>query len=324
MKIHLYVLNRLVQAVPIIIGIAILNFILINLAPGDAVEILAGEAGAANPEYMEDLRAKYGLDQPLYVQLVYYLKNLLQLDLGFSFRHNTDVSALVLERMPATMILMGATIALSFILGTILGVVAAKNVFKLKDRLISVFILVAYSIPLFWLGLMLIVLFSVKLGWLPSSGMESITANHEGIERAIDITMHLILPTVTLSLFYVAVYTRLMRASMLEVYNQDYVRAARARGLSENVIAFKHVLRNAMLPMVTMVGMQLGSLLGGSLIIETVFAWPGLGRLAFDAITQRDFNLLMGILLFSSIFVVVLNILLDVVYTFLDPRIEIR
>ncbi len=316
--------RRLLQVVPIILGIVIFNFLLLHLAPGDTVDVLAGEAGAATPEFMAQLRAKFGLDQPLYVQLGRYLWNVVNLDLGFSFRHSMPVSELILQRLPATLLLMVASIALAFSLGILFGVLAARSVNSLLDNVISVLALLAYATPIFWIGLMLIVLFAVNLRWLPVSGMETVWAGYTGLERAIDIGRHMILPTVTLSLFYMAIYTRLMRASMLEVYGLDYVRTAYAKGLGDTKVAFKHVMRNALLPMVSMVGVQIGSLLGGSVLVETVFGWPGLGRLAFESVFQRDFNLLLGILLLSSVLVVVVNLAVDLIYAWLDPRIDVQ
>lgn len=218
---------------------------------------------------------------------------------------------------------MVCAIALAFSLGVLFGVVASRHVNRWPDRLISVGALLAYATPIFWIGLMMILLFSVNLGWLPSNGMETIGAGYAGWDRFIDVARHLVLPSLTLSLFYMALYTRLMRASMLEVYGLDYVTVARAKGVSEAAIAWRHVLRNALLPMVTMLGLQVGSLLGGSVLVETVFGWPGLGRLAFESVFQRDYNLLLGVLLLSSVMVVIVNILVDLLYAFLDPRIEI-
>lgn len=319
-----YLLRRLVQAIPIIIGIAVFNFLLVHLAPGDAADVLAGEAGGATPEYIAQLKSKFGLDQPLYIQLAMFLWNVVTLDLGFSFRHNMPVADLILARLPATLLLMVCAIALAFAAGTFLGVTAARHVNRVLDRMISVGALLAYATPIFWIGLMMILLFAVKLGWLPSSGMETIGADYTGWARMADVARHLVLPTVALSLFYMALYTRLMRASMLEVYGLDYVIVARAKGVPESEVAYRHVLRNALLPMVTMLGLQVGSLLGGSVLVETVFGWPGLGRLAFESVFQRDYNLLLGILLLSSVMVVIVNILVDLLYARLDPRIEVR
>jgi peptide/nickel transport system permease protein len=322
-KIVKYVSRRLFQGVPIILAIIIINFFLLNLAEGDAVDVLAGEAGSATPEYMAQLRAKFGLDQPLPVQLLVYLKNVLALDLGYSFRHDMPVSDLIFDRFFATGLLMTCTILLAVGFGVLLGLLAAMRLNTWKDAVITVFALITYATPLFWVGLMMIVVFSLKLGWLPTSGMENVAAFYEGWDRVKDIAVHLILPTVTLSLFYLALYTRMMRASMLEQYGQDYVVTARAKGLTERRITFVHVLRNALLPVVTMAGVQVGALIGGSVIVESVFAWPGLGMLAFESLFARDLNLLLGIFMLSSILVIMVNLIVDIIYCFLDPRIEV-
>ena len=322
-KIIKYVSRRLFQGVPIILAIIVINFFLLNLAEGDAVDVLAGEAGSATPEYMAQLRAKFGLDQPLPVQLLVYLKNVLALDLGYSFRHDMPVSDLIFDRFFATGLLMTCTILLAVGFGVLLGLLAAMRLNTWKDAVITVFALITYATPLFWVGLMMIVVFSLKLGWLPTSGMENVAAFYEGWERVKDIAVHLILPTITLSLFYLALYTRMMRASMLEQYGQDYVVTARAKGLTERRITFVHVLRNALLPVVTMAGVQVGALIGGSVIVESVFAWPGLGMLAFESLFARDLNLLLGIFMLSSILVIVVNLIVDIIYCFLDPRIEV-
>lgn len=319
-----FVVRRLIQAVPIVLSIVVLNFLILKLAPGDAATVLAGEAGSATPEYMAELRQKFGLDQPVYVQLLTYLKNVVLLDLGYSFRHDQPVLDLILGRLGPTLLLMGATIAIAVGFGVLLGLTAAVALNTWKDNLITVFALVSYATPLFWVGLMLIVVFSIKLDWLPTSGMETIGAFHEGWTLVVDVARHLILPAITLALFYLALYTRLMRASMLEQAGMDYVTTARAKGLTETRITYRHVLRNAILPVLTMAGVQVGSLLGGSVIVESVFGWPGLGLLAFDALFARDLNLLLGIFLLSAVLVVVINLLVDFIYTLVDPRIEVR
>jgi peptide/nickel transport system permease protein len=320
----LYIARRLLQAVPIVVGIVVLNFLLLHLAPGDAATVLAGEAGGAPPEYIALLRQRFGLDQPLIVQLGLYLKNILFLDLGYSFRNAMPVLELILMRLWPTLLLMGATLLLSVGIGVLLGVIAAARVNSWRDNLISVAAVISYATPLFWIGLMLIVLFSLKLDWLPSNGMEDVVAFYEGWDRVVDIAHHLVLPAVTLSLFYMALYTRLMRASMLDQRGMDYVVTARAKGLTERQITWRHVLRNAVLPVVTMAGVQTGALLGGSVVVESVFAWPGLGLLAFQSLFARDFNLLLGIFFLSACLVVVVNLVVDLVYTMLDPRIEAR
>lgn len=318
-----YVGKRLLQAVPVVLAIVVVNFFLLQLADGDAVDVLAGEAGSATPEYMAQLRERFGLDRPLIVQLFVYMRNMLSFDLGYSFRHDMPVLELVLQRLGPTMLLMVTTLLVSVGLGVVLGLLAASGLNTWRDTLISVFSLVSYATPLFWIGLMMIVVFSLSLGWFPTSGMENFAAFHDGWDRVVDIAHHLVLPAVTLSLFYLALYTRLMRASMLEQAGMDYVTTARAKGLSERRIVFVHILRNALLPVVTMAGVQVGALIGGSVIVESVFAWPGLGMLAFEALFSRDLNLLLGIFLLSALLVVAINLVVDVLYSFLDPRIEV-
>ncbi len=318
-----YAGQRLIKSIPILLAIAICNFILLKLAPGDAADVLAGEAGSATPEYVAALKSQFGLDQPAWLQLVHYVWRLLRLDLGFSFRNNESVLGMILERMPATLLLMVGALGLAFIGGGVLGVLASKRVNSWTDTLISVAALLFYATPIFLIGLALIVVFSVELGILPTGGLSTVAAGYTGLRAAWDVAVHLLMPLVTLSLFFLALYARLMRASMLEVFNQDYVTTARAKGLPEGLITVKHVVRNAMLPMVTMLGLQVGTLLGGSVLVETVFAWPGIGRLAFEAVMSRDLNLLLGILLICSVIVIAANILVDLAYAWLDPRIEV-
>lgn len=323
MRLVRFILTRLLQAVPVVLGVVVLNFLLLQLAPGDAATVLAGEAGGAPAEYVEQLRARFGLDKPVLVQLGLYLKNILFLDLGFSFRNNSPVLGLILDRLWPTLLLMGATLVISVGGGVLLGVVAAIGVRTWRDHLISVAAVIAYATPLFWVGLMLILVFSIRLDWFPTSGMEDVVAFHEGWARVVDIAHHLVLPTITLSLFYLALYTRLMRATVLEQRGAEYATTARAKGLTERAITMRHVLRNALLPIVTMAGVQVGALLGGSVVVETVFAWPGLGQLAFQSLFARDFNLLLGIFFLSACLVVIVNIVVDVIYVLLDPRIRV-
>ncbi|MFT5893519.1 MAG: peptide/nickel transport system permease protein [bacterium] len=318
-----YVLKRLLQAVPVVVAIVVVNFFLLQLAEGDAADVLAGEAGSATPEYMAQLREKFGLDKPVPVQLAIYMKNVLSFDLGYSFRHDMPVAKLVLDRLVPTLLLMVSTIMLAVGFGIVLGLFAASSLNTWRDNVISFFALLCYATPLFWVGLMMIVVFSLKLRWFPTSGMENVAQFYEGWDRVKDIAHHLVMPTLTLSLFYLALYTRLMRASMLEQASMDYVTTARAKGLTERRILFVHILRNALLPVVTMAGVQVGSLIGGSVIVESVFAWPGLGMLAFEALFSRDLNLLLGIFLISALLVVAINLIVDLIYSFLDPRIEV-
>jgi len=322
MKIRNIVVRRLLQLVSVALGVTIINFFLLQLAPGDAAQVLAGEAGAATPEYMAALRAQFGLDQPLLVQFWKYILNLAHFNLGYSFRHGMPVAQLIAERVPATLLLMGASILFAVVAGATLGAIAAYRAGRIADVVISTLALVFFATPLFWIGLMLVVVFSVWLDWLPVGGMFTIEAGYTGWKYIADVARHLVLPAVTLGLFYMAVYTRLMRATMVEVRRQDFVRTAVAKGARPPRVLFAHVLRNALLPLVTMLGVQVSSIIGGAVLVETVFSWPGLGRLAFEALFQRDFNLLLGILLCSSIVVIVVNWVVDFVYTRLDPRIR--
>lgn len=315
--------RRLPQVLPVVLGIALLNFLILQLAPGDVVDVLAGEAGAATPETMALLRARYGLDQPLGSQLLAYLQQVLTLDLGFSYRQNMPVADLIATRLPPTLLLMGLALGFSLALGTALGVLGARWVRRWPDLLLSLLLLFSYAMPTFWIGLMAAMLFAAKLGWLPSGGMLSVSDPQQGLAWWLDLARHAVLPVLTLSSFYLAVYAKLVRTAMLELHNAEFVRTARAKGASPWRVTVHHALRNALLPLVTMVGLQLASLLSGAVLVETVFAWPGLGRLAYEAVLARDYNLLLGILLASSLLVALINIAVDLVYALLDPRVEL-
>ncbi len=317
----LYVLRRLALLLPVVLCIASLNFALLQLAPGDAAEIIAGQSGHGSQEFVAELRKDFGLDRPVWQQFFIFVWKLLSLDLGYSFVQSTPVATLIAQRLPATLLLMVSAISMAIAGGVVLGVTAARRRGKLADMLISVGALIAYAVPTFWLGLMLIVLFSIHLNVLPSGGMFDVTAGKAGLAHALDVARHLVLPSMTLALFYLAVYTRVMRSSMLEVYGLEYIITARAKGVREGAIAWRHAARNAALPVLTLAGVQFGHLLGGSILIETVFGWPGLGRLVFDALAQRDLNTLLGILFVSSVVVVLINLLVDLLYGWLDPRI---
>ncbi len=319
-----YLVRRAGQALVVLVLIACVNFLILNLAPGDVVDVLAGESGAGDIEYLQQLREQYGLDRPVYVQLGHYLLNLAQLNLGHSLRFQLPVRDLILMRLPATLLLMFSSLSLAFIGGIVFGVAAARSPGSMRDSFISTMALLAYSTPLFWAGLMLIILFSVKFGVLPSGGMRTIGGPDDLYGMVVDVGRHLILPSITLALFYMATYTRLMRASMLDIYNMDFVRTAKAKGLSPLKTAYRHVVPNSILPLISLFGVQLGSVLGGSVVVEVVFGWPGLGTLAFDALFQRDINLLMGILFMSSILVIIVNLVIDLLYSWLDPRIEVE
>lgn len=322
MNLAQFLAGRLVKGVLVLLAIAVLNFLLIRAAPGDPAQVLAGEAGAADAQLLEQLRARFGLDQPFLTQLWIYLKGYLSLDLGFSYRQQQPVLNLIMERLPATLLLTGAAFLVSLVVGTAMGALAARRAGKWSDSLITTLALMFYATPLFWIALMSQIVFALKLGLVPNVGYETIGANYTGLARALDIGQHLVLPALTLGLFFTALYARMMRASMLEVAGADFVKTARAKGVSQPRVWRRHVARNAILPVVTLAGLQAGQLVGGAVLTETVFAWPGIGRLMFDALVQRDYSVLLGVFFVSSAMVVGFNILTDLVYRIADPRIE--
>ncbi len=321
MRMVLAVVLRLLKAAAVVLAIVLLNFVLIRLAPGDPASVIAGQAGAADEQFMAQLREQFGLDQPLYIQAYTYVSGILHGDLGYSYRQAMPVSDLILERLPATLLLTGTAFVLALVAGVAMGTAAGLNAGKATDFFVSVLSLIFYATPLFWIGLMAILLFSVTLDWLPAYGMISTGSRATGWALAADIAWHLVLPAVTLGLFYMAVYARMTRASILEVRDMDFVRTARAKGLRRGPLIRRHILRNALLPIVTLAGIQAGQLVGGAILTETVFAWPGIGRLAFDALVQRDYQVLLGVFLITSVMVVVFNMITDLVYRLVDPRI---
>jgi peptide/nickel transport system permease protein len=317
-----FISGRVAKGLLVLLAIALLNFLLIRAAPGDPATVMAGEAGAADAIFLQQLRERFGLERPFMEQLWLYLKGYLTLDLGFSYRQQQPVLDLIMGRLPATLLLTGTAFVFSLAMGMLLGVMAARRVGTISDSAITVAALVFYATPLFWVALLAQIVFALKLGWLPNIGYETIGAGYTGLRRVLDIGHHLILPAVTLGLFFMALYTRMMRASMLEIAGADFVKTARAKGLSEGVITRRHIARNALLPVVTLAGLQAGQLVGGAVLTETVFAWPGIGRLMFEALAQRDYALLLGVFFVSSAMVVVLNIVTDIIYRAVDPRIE--
>ena len=307
------------------IGVVILNFLLIRLAPGDPAVVIAGEMGGATEEVLASIRQEYGLDKPLIVQLGIYLGNLATGNLGYSFFFDQPVAALIGQRIGPTILLVITAQVLSIVIGVFLGVVAARKPTGIVSGFVSVFSAIGYAVPVFWTGIMLIILFASVLPIFPVEGMQSVKLRDAGFfVRALDVLHHLILPAFTLAIIYLAQYARLSRASMLEVLGSDYIRTARAKGASERSVLFKHALRNAALPILTVAGLQFGNLISGALLVETVFNWPGMGRLAFDSILRRDYPTIMGVLFFASFMVVVANILTDLSYRLADPRLRGR
>jgi peptide/nickel transport system permease protein len=312
----------LFQAIPLVIGVLVMNFVLVQLLPGDAAEAFAAESGAATQETMAMLKIRFGLDQPVLSQLVTYFYNLSHLSLGFSARYNAPVSELILSRLWMTILLKLSALGLSLVIGVLFGVVMERFRNRWPDRLLSFLSLVFYSTPSFWNGLMLVLLFSVYLGWLPPEGSQTLGDATGGLDYAADVFRHMILPIAATATFFVAIFARLTRGAMIDARTADHVRTGRAKGLRSGAVTWRHVFRNALIPLTTITGMQIGALLGGSVVIETIFSWPGLGRLTYDAVLAREYVILLGILLISSILVIIVNILTDLLQTWLDPRIE--
>ena len=314
--------QRLFYGLVLLVAVIVLNFVLIHLAPGDPAETIAGEMGGATEEMLAAIRASYGLDKPLSEQLWLYISRVAQGDLGQSFYFNAPVSELILQRVPATIILVLSALLLALVVGTLLGIIAARNPNGWFSHCITILALVGYAAPVFWTGILLLILFASVIPIFPVSGMYDITVSGGGLRRFFDIVHHLILPMTTLAIIYLAQYSRLARASMLDVLGADYIRTARAKGLAENIVVYKHALRNAILPIVTIAGLQFSQLLSGAVLVETVFNWPGLGRLAFDSILRRDHPTILGILFFSALLVIVANVITDLAYRLIDPRIK--
>ncbi|MCP3990335.1 MAG: ABC transporter permease [Actinomycetia bacterium] len=314
---------RAAQSLGLILAVVVLNFSLIHLTPGDPAIVIAGESGAGDPELLDQIRADYGLDQPFVVQLGQYIGRVAKGDLGESFFFNKSVTSLILDRLWPTVLLVGTALVFAVVLGVLAGVFTARRPESPLSHSVTVLALIGYSMPVFWTGIMLIILLASVVQLLPVSGMHDVQFEGGLIASWLDVGKHLILPGLTLGLIYLAQYSRLSRASMLEVLASDYVRTARAKGLGERKVVYKHALRNAVIPVVTIAGLQFGALLSGALLVETVFNWPGLGRLAFDAILRRDTPVLLGVLLMAAIMVIVANLLTDFVYRLIDPRIRV-
>lgn len=310
--------------VAVVLVIATFNFVLVHAAPGDPAQVIAGQSGASDEKLLAQLREEYGLDKPYVVQLATYLKRIVTLDLGYSYRQQRPVRALLAERLPATLLLTGTAFLTALFLGIVLGTLAGVRAGKWSDTALTIVSLFLYAMPVFWLGLMLVLLFSVRLDWLPAFGYVTIGVQMTPLQRMGDIAVHLILPAISLAAVYLAIYARLMRSSVIEVTHQDFIKTARAKGLKQGRIIARHILRNAILPVVTVAGMQAGALVGGVVVIETVFAWPGLGRLTYDAVLQRDYPVLLGIFLVMSVIVIVLNLVTDAIYRLIDPRVSLR
>ncbi|WP_425646437.1 ABC transporter permease [Agrobacterium leguminum] len=313
--------RRAVSAIPVLLIVLIFTFVLLENASGDAVDAYLVSIGGGDAGLRDVLREQYGLNGSVLARFWLYVSSVLRLDLGWSLAFDRPVLGLILERLPNTLLLMGSATALAFILGTGLGIVAGARPGGLTDRVLSTLSLALYATPGFWLGLVLAIVFAVQLKWLPTSGIETIASGKQGFARALDIARHLVLPVASLGLIYLALFLRVMRTAMAAVWPLDFVLFAQSKGLSRRRIVLRHVARNAALPLVTVLGLQAATMLGGSVVIESVFAIPGFGRLAQEAVSGRDTPLLMGIILTSAVFVILVNLAVDIVYAVLDPRI---
>lgn len=314
-------IKRLSWSILLIFSVLVLNFLLIHMAPGDPADVIAGEMGGATQEMLDDIRRSYGLDKPLHIQLWVYLSRAVQGDLGNSFFYNTPVLELILGRMGPTLLLVITALLFALIIGTALGVIAARKPNGLLSSVVTIVSIVGYAAPIFWTGLMFVILFASVIPIFPISGMYDIRLDGGPFVKALDVAHHLVLPAFTLGIVYLAQYSRLTRASMLEILGSDYIRTARAKGVSEFKIYSKHALRNAILPIVTIAGLQFGAVISGAVLVETVFSWPGLGTLAFESILARDYPTILGILFFSAVLVIAANMITDMVYRLVDPRV---
>ncbi|MEW2593483.1 ABC transporter permease [Micromonospora aurantiaca] len=311
-----FVLRRVLQSAVVLVGVTLVVFLLLQLVPGDPVRVALGTR--FDPQTYEALRERAGLDQPLPVQYVSYLGHALTGDLGVSFRTGQPVSQIVLERLPATLSLAVTAVVFALLVAFPLGIVAAVRSGSAVDHAARVFSQFGVSVPDFWMGIMGILLFAGVLGWLPPSGYVALT------EDPGRWATHVALPAVTVGLVTASILTRFIRSSVLEVLSADYVRTAEAKGLRNRVVIMRHVLRNALIPVVTVVAVQLASLLGGVIVIEVLFAWPGIGRLTFDAVQARDYPVLQGAVLLVAALFLLVNLLVDILYARLDPRITVR
>ena len=316
------IIQRIVLGFVLLIAVIVLNFLLLQLAPGDVVDSMLAEGGGGDPALAAKLRAAYGLDQPIYVQLFKYLGQVLSGDLGYSFYYDDTVSTLILGHLPTTLMLTLSALILAVAIGTLFGVYAAVKPRGLFSNFVTIFSLLGYATPVFWLGMIILLVFALYLPLFPAFGIRSIPEPEHLFDRILDIINHLVLPTFTLAILYLANYSRLSRASMLDVLGADYIRTARTKGLSEFKVIFKHALKNAALPVVTMAGLQLGHIFSGAVLVETVFSLPGLGPLLYESIMRRDYPVILGVLFGAASTTIVANIITDLVYKRMDPRIQ--
>lgn len=315
------IVNRLVYASVLLFAVLVLNFTLMHLAPGDVADTISQSMGGADEELLIEIRKDYGLDQPYFQQLATYIGKVLRFDLGHSFFFNEPVSKLVLERIPATLLLVITAQILALLLGVVLGVYSARKPNGMMSHFVTFFALFGYSAPVFWTGILLLIAFSLQIPLFPVAGMRDVTIEGNFWIHAIDVMKHMVLPVVTLASIFLALYSRLARATMIETLGTDFVRTARAKGLPERQVVYKHALRNSLSPVVTLAGLQFSAVVSGAVLVEAVFSWPGLGTLAFQSIIARDTPTILGILFFSALVVIIGNLLTDLALRFVDPRV---
>jgi len=319
-----FIIRRVLTLIPLYFGITLITFLIIHLAPGKPSD-LETQMRPGMAIARERLEKIYGLDKPLYEQYWSWLKKMVVLDFGNSFQDSLPVLQKIKQTLPNTIILNIAALLLIYLFAVPIGILSAVKQYSIFDKASTVFVFIGMAIPSFWLALLLILIFSVKWGWLPISGMHSITMNFQAISiwgQTWDLVKHAILPVFVLSFAGLAWLSRYTRSSMLEIIRQDYITTARAKGLSERSVIYKHALRNALLPIVTILGLSLPGLIGGSVIVETIFAWPGMGRLAYQAVLARDYPLIMGTSVFSVFLLLFGNLVADILYGIVDPRIK--
>jgi peptide/nickel transport system permease protein len=312
-----FVLRRLGQSVPVLFGISVLLFFLMHAMPGGPLAMFVHQPGMTHKELAE-IAASYGINRPVYVQYVDWLINALHGNFGYSYIYEVPAGQMMLERIPATLELMGAAFLIAFVTAFLLGILSAVRQYSFMDYFVTVVSYFGMSLPTFFLGIVAIIVFSVHLQWFPSGGMASAT----GSSGLLDRLHHLVLPACVLGFYTLAQWSRYIRSSMLEVIHADYIRTARAKGVSERSVIWRHALRNALLPVVTVIVLDAAFLAGGALITETIFAWPGMGRLFYQAISQSDYPIMMVIVSFLSVVIVLANIVADVLYGLLDPRVS--
>jgi len=317
-----YVIRRLIQAVPLLIAISVIVFAIIEVAPGDPAQMYIDPEKGADPAYIEAVRHSLGLDQPVYVRYISWLVKTLQGDFGFSFRTRRPVALEIGDRLPNTLLLGGVALLISMVIAVPIGIISALKRYTLIDYILSTLALVGISVPVFWVALVLLQIFAIQLNWLPGVGMRSVRVEYEGFAAILDVIRHMILPAIVLSLAQTASWSRYQRSALLEVLGQDYIRTARAKGVRERRVIGVHALRNALIPMVTLIGLSVPSIVTGAFITETIFGWPGMGRLGVESINGRDYPIIMAVTMLSALLIVFGNLLADIAYAWVDPRIR--